>query len=563
MGSPRPILHLVALTVISASMVAAGLGGIARTQSSAPVLIPRQSVDLRAYDTSQSGARAMSSRGNSTSISLLVHLEPGYSPRGGRRVGTAPGLRQIIVPASGAATTASTVRKLDGVSLVERDTLMRWSSDVAVNGAPADPMSATAWSLPAIGWPTTPKFSSTPTIAVLDSGLETIHPEFAGDIRPGVPKIAATWSTLTDSTAVPDEFGHGTATASVAAALTGNGKGITGVAPASQVMMVKVGGMDGVRVSDAVEGVDWATRNGARVINMSFSTPERSLALRDAVHRAVASGVVVIAAVGNDGCAESGGGNELQYPAGFSHVIGVAASTPSESIACFSNWGSEVDIAAPGTEIAVAVPDSPRNGTLRSPGGYRTADGTSFAAPSVSGAAALILAQNPTWRPEQVRAALMGSARDIGPRGVDPYSGRGLLQIPAALALATAPSVDLNEVNDDIAQARNLPSIRGRLSYTGVLDRANDPSDIRAVRVGKSGTVRVGLSGTGSMKSEVVIWSSRATSTTATGSSARKTMLFRGPKQAKARGLKPGSTVYVQVVTRRGSSGYRISVSST
>ena len=162
----------------------------------------------------------------------------------------------------------------------------------------------------------------------------------------------------------------------------------------------------------------WAADHGAKVINLSLGGPEADKILQVAVDHATAKGALVVVAAGNDGTATT------QYPAAYPNALAVAATDSHGALTLFSSYGDWVDVAAPGVAIT-----STYLGTTYATGGA----GTSFASPIVAGVAALVRTQNPTWTPAKIAARIEGSATDIGPPGVNPYDGHGLIDAGAAV----------------------------------------------------------------------------------------------------------------------------------
>ncbi|QHT57760.1 S8 family serine peptidase [Cellulomonas sp. H30R-01] len=256
-------------------------------------------------------------------------------------------------------------------------------------------------------------------VAVLDSGVDTTHEDLVARMLPG--------TDLVDGDDDPaDPKGHGTLVAGSIAATGDNGTGGVGVAYDASVLPVRV--LDTLLTttdSRAAAGIAWAVAHGADVVNLSFGAPEPSGVLLDAIRSAVAAGVVVVAAAGNTG------DQVPQYPAAYAPdvdgLLSVSATNDAGALTGWASWGDTVSVAAPGTLVV-----GPRPG-----GGYQWGWGSSFAAPLVSGAAALVLAGTPGLAPAAVEQRLVSTARDAGPRGYDPYYGAGLLDVAAA---ATATS---------------------------------------------------------------------------------------------------------------------------
>lgn len=284
-------------------------------------------------------------------------------------------------------------------------------------------------------------------IAVLDTGVFAEHEDLAGAVLPG-------WDFVNGDPNPADDHGHGTAVAGIAAARGDNGLGFVGAAWGASVLPVKV--LDGAgHGNDATvaEGIRWAAEQGADIINLSLGGPGSSTTLRDAMAYAVGLGSVVVVAAGNDGSAVA------QYPAAYAPeiegVVAVGATDSWGSLTEFSSWGDWVTLAAPGFDIGFPGAD----------GDYYMGDGTSFAAPYVSGAAALLVAQGASG-PAAVEASLTSTARDAGPRGVDPYYGHGVLDVAAALGLGT--SVPLDRMSGDATPEDGLPALAVDLAGTAV-----------------------------------------------------------------------------------------------
>ncbi|WP_433158980.1 S8 family serine peptidase [Kribbella sp. CA-247076] len=257
------------------------------------------------------------------------------------------------------------------------------------------------------------------TVAVLDTGVDAGHPDLAGHLLSG-------YNTFNTALPPTDGDGHGTAVTGIIAAGTSNTIGIAGVAWNAQVRPVKVLDDNG-EGSDAnvINGINWAVRNGARVINMSLGGDGDNPILHTAIKNAVAQGVVLVAASGNSGLSAP------HYPAAYPEVLSVGATNWYGALTEFSTYGDTVDIAAPGYNITSTAPRA------KTPPGYDPywlgLSGTSFSSPIVAGVAALVRNKWPSFTPAQVMARLKATARDAGPRGIDPYFGAGMLDAYAAL----------------------------------------------------------------------------------------------------------------------------------
>jgi hypothetical protein len=324
-------------------------------------------------------------------------------------------------------------------------------------------------------------------ISLVDSGVDLDHPEFAG--RPNL---------ITLNTQEPQPFGgvHGTSVASVVGAQE-NGVGIVGVYPDAVIRSWDAATGLGTELTSSaiVDGILTSSRLGRSVINLSLGGPDPDAAIEAAIDLAVARGSLVVAASGNDGEERS----PLSYPAAFPHVLTVAATQQDGSVAPFSSASRFVDLAAPGAQIPVATLD-PETGTPT----WALEDGTSFAAPLVSGAAAWIWTLRPSLDAGQVAQILRTSATDIGAPGRDAASGFGLLNVPRAISLP-APVRDQSESNDDVDDVtpgrqgyHGTPAFTRRAKTSnrtsGRVDAAEDPRDVYRVWLPKGKKVRARLS---------------------------------------------------------------------
>jgi subtilisin family serine protease len=290
-------------------------------------------------------------------------------------------------------------------------------------------------------------------VSVLDTGLDLSHPEFTG-------QVARTYDAIPAGGGVTDFVGHGTFVTGLIAALDGNGLGGKGVAGSTKVMAVRASTNGNFDLSDLIRGIEFSVRAGADVINMSFAgdgfDPSGALALARALALAFDNYALSVAAAGNN--AENG--NPLEVPAAFlggrrggiGIGLSVAATRPDGSPASFSDHNDYVSLAAPG---AAANPDDCHHGVFStlpastSPpwqedgcpnvftgaGGahYAYAEGTSFAAPIVSGLAAVVWQAERRLAPEQVAHVLMRSADGSG---WNEFTGAGVVDGEAGVKLA-------------------------------------------------------------------------------------------------------------------------------
>jgi YD repeat-containing protein len=296
-------------------------------------------------------------------------------------------------------------------------------------------------------------------VAVVDGGVDFSHPDLINnrwrnegelsngrdDDRNGYENDLHGWDWVADSGEIKDGQGHGTAVAGLVAAEGDNAAGVAGVMWRASLMSLRVLDASGMGdVASAIEAIDYAVAKGAQVINCSWGTGEESQALRDAVARAAARGVVVVASAGN-----GGRDNDAQgyYPASYDlpNVIAVAGTDGMDNLAGWSNHGfSRVHVAAPGVGVLSTAKG----------GGYEAVDGTSAAAALVSGVAGLVKTLRPALKPERVREAVVRTARTVSGLEGRVASG-GVVDASGALAAVSGwPSGPDFEIEGGTASPR-------------------------------------------------------------------------------------------------------------
>lgn len=448
-----------------------------------------------------------------------------------RRTGTRPKSLKPIPALVVDLPTGVSLRGIRGVRYVEPVVTRHLAY------TPTDPLVPKQWYLPFSGfytpWVTLPSFEPIP-VAVIDSGVDAGHPDLAGKILDA--------KSFVGGSAKVDTFGHGTFVAGLIGAEHDNGIGIAGLAPESELLIAKVVTKSRTIPVDAeARAIRWAVDHGARVINMSLGgvrdplDPERDTYSRleaDAVAYAVSNGVVVVAAVGNSDQAPVSPWKYASYPAALPHVLGVSATTDTGGIPSFSNRDLIYnDLAAPGLEILSILP---RPLTARfpqcteqgysscGPEEYREAQGTSFAAPQVTAAAAVLLSLHPTLQPDQVTRILQSTATDLDAatgcdacaEGRDAYSGWGRLNVADAIAALAGPLPprDFYEANDDLgAHAYPVSGVNRRVRAR--VDFWDDQDDVYAIRLNRNQPVYVGLTGSDtSVDLSLAFWLPRARS---------------------------------------------------
>jgi subtilisin family serine protease len=261
-------------------------------------------------------------------------------------------------------------------------------------------------------------------IAMLDTGVSPTHPDLKDQLRPGFDFIG-------NDPNPSDDNGHGTFTAGIVAAAGNNGIGVAGMTWGARVMPVKILDQDGRGpVSAFSQGIRYAVDQGAQIVNVSAGIPVPSQAMEAAVAYAIGKGRIVVAASGNqaDGV--------QNYPAAYTNVIAVSASTKEDRIADFSSYGSFVWVAAPGKDI---VSTYYKEGDT-----YAQLNGTSASTPYVSGTIALMLSQRGDLTIKAIREILKATAVDLDAVGFDPKAGYGRLDTLHSVIIATNPAPTLS-----------------------------------------------------------------------------------------------------------------------
>lgn len=286
------------------------------------------------------------------------------------------------------------------------------------------------------------------TVAVVDTGVAY---ENYSDSRGryykasdfGGTAFVSGYDFVYNDTHANDDNGHGTHVAGTVAQTTNNSLGVAGVAFKAAIMPIKVLDKNGSGTyANVAKGIKFAADKGAKVINLSLGGSSPSQTLLDAVSYAYSKGSTVVAASGNDGK------NVVAYPAGYDqYVMAIGATRFDETLAYYSNFGSSLDLVAPGGDLGVDQNgDGYADGVLQqtfqgrtSNLGYYFFQGTSMATPHVSAVAALVIANGNATAPDEVRTILQQSAEDLGSLGRDDTYGWGLVNAAAALGL-TSPS---------------------------------------------------------------------------------------------------------------------------
>lgn len=260
-------------------------------------------------------------------------------------------------------------------------------------------------------------------VAVVDNGIDASHPDLKS-------QITLPFDTVKENSSIAVGE-HGTHVAGIIGSSINNSIGGAGVAPNTKIMPINVFSGEFAYTSEIIQGIYHAVAKGADIINLSLGNYEYSNAFNTAIQDAHKKGVVIIAAAGNEKISSP------YYPASYNNVISVASSTSSDEVSNFSNYGKHIDIAAPGSSIYSTMPK----------GLYGVMDGTSMAAPMVSGVAALIKANEPALSNIEIENRLYASVDDLGVPGKDPVYGHGRVNTRKALLINYLPIPTVNSVS--------------------------------------------------------------------------------------------------------------------
>ncbi len=286
----------------------------------------------------------------------------------------------------------------------------------ALEAAVNDPGASSQWHLNKIGaysaWDITMGISGI-RVAVLDTGIDLDHPDLAG-------QIDAQTDVVDNDGSADDDDGHGTHVAGIIAAKANNGVGVAGIAPGVRLVVVDVFGPEYAYTTDIIKGLNYATSQGADVINMSFGSYESDSAFEAAVNQAAAAGAVCVAAAGNEGT------TAYCCPSDYDACVSVIATTSDDLKASWSNYGSLKDISAPGNVITSTYLN----------GQYASMNGTSMASPVIAGVVALVRSANPGLSAAEVKNILYSTTADLGASGRDDSFGYGRVDAYAAVTAA-------------------------------------------------------------------------------------------------------------------------------
>jgi subtilisin family serine protease len=469
----RPSLRLRALPWACVAALFAG------TAPAAAAPAPAADVDARG----RGGTAIVSFRNERALRSALARVPA-------RVVRRLPALRAAeLRPRGSVARFAARLSRLPGIASVQAVRTRRAAVEPALLPSPFSG-GAYEWQYEATRSHNVPvealSAAASVTIAVVDTGADLSAPDLAA-------KEPAAFDVRTHSGDVSDLNGHGTFVSSLAAGSVSNGEGIAGFGGDARLLVIRTGTAEGVMSDvDAATAIVHAVERGAKIINLSFGGSATSEVERRAIDFAVSRGVLLVAAAGN----AYEDGNPVIYPAAHLQPEGsagrggrglaVAASTPAGGRADFSSTGSYISLAAPGQDVFAAVsshspeaayPRIPLPGSLR--GLYGFASGTSFAAPQVAGAAALVWGVNPSLKAADVAQILKETAHG---NGWNPELGFGVLDVAAAVARASGrPEVAAEPEAAPAAAVLRVSRTSGRAPLRVRLDAALRSSNADAV----------------------------------------------------------------------------------
>jgi len=388
-------------------------------------------------------------------------------------------LSRIIKVSFGKSVSESSIYELQ--NLDPSIEYIQKSTTYQMDFAPNDSLLSEQWALQKIqafdAWEKTTGVDSV-LLAIIDTGIDYLHPDLANKIyinsgetgtdnngqdkrsngiddddngfvddfmgwdftdREGFPFDSSGGDYLDWDNDPMDEHGHGTYIGGIAGAQTNNITGIAGVAPNIQLVNLRAFDPGGYGEEDDVAAaILYATNIGVKVINMSFGDNSFSLVLKDVVKFAYSRGVVLVGSSGNSGSSDP------HYPSGYSEVICVGNSTNEDFVAGSSNYGSTLDLVAPGTSIITTARDN----------NYASINGTSAATPFVSATAALLLSlQN--FTNEEIKQIIKSTTDDIGDPGWDLRSGAGRLNLRKALTVVAPSVIKFNKPLQDFATLEN------------------------------------------------------------------------------------------------------------
>ncbi len=321
--------------------------------------------------------------------------------------------------------TAQSLIGADGVTFVEEDVLAE------LYDAPNDTYYSSQLSLINFGYEdlySTGLNGSGVNVAVIDSGAAE-HTDIGDRLLDGYDVTGEGDENL-------DDVGHGSMCAGIIAAETNNGMGLASIAGGCNIIPIKAFTSKSSYISTIISAISYAINNyDIDVINMSFGFSDNSTAFRQVMNTAYSKGIILVAAAGNNTA------TTVKYPAGYSNVIGVNSVGDTKSVSSFSQINSGVNISAPGEGIYGFSTD----------GGYKSGNGTSYAAPFVTAMAAVAKEYNPDITPSEFLALLKSTSDDAGDEGYDTQYGWGIVNLSNFAEAIVPSSIVTVEIEDSRA----------------------------------------------------------------------------------------------------------------
>jgi subtilisin family serine protease len=379
----------------------------------------------------------------------------------------APGLRVYALPTPAGTTAdayADQLGKRSGVFATQVDHQMH-AAGLAQACADVPDANQSQALVNAVGAAAIVAPETTKPIAILDTGVDPNTSELRGRVLQG-------FNAATGSSDTSDIDGHGTEVAAVAAAKAGRFQGIS---PTSPILPIAIYNRSSETTAAwVVRGIQEAAARGAAVINLSSSNPSADVDPKDAavldqaITAAFAKGTITVVSAGNEGK------NDPAIPGSLTRVLTVGSASADGTRDAFSNFGPWIDVVSPGASMILPAP-----GDVCTTG-YGVASGTSFSAPAVAGAAALIWSQRPGLNAQQLFDVLrMGAVKDLYQGGRDDDSGFGLLDVATGIS-SGAPIKQPGEVDDDVFWLKQSPK-----THPTYLKKAHNATIKSAVEVGK------------------------------------------------------------------------------
>ncbi len=320
------------------------------------------------------------------------------------------------------------------INKISTDPYVRYAEPNGIGHAgsiPTDPNWNLQWGPPKIYAPAAWDYQKGNTgvvVAILDTGIDYNHLDLAGRVLPGY-SFARNLSDPGNTDPMDDnDMSHGTRVAGIVGAIMNNSRGIAGIAQVNLLPVKVCDRFANCKWEDIANGTYYAANNGAKVISMSINLDTYSTLGEQAANYAYYTKGALLVSISGNGI--SGGTNYIPYPAAFDTVIAVGATDSNDQRASFSNYGNKLELVAPGVDIYTTIRNNGYEGGSGS-------TGTSFAAPFVSGVAALIWSQNPSFNNEKVREVLRNTVVDLGTAGRDIYYGYGKVNAYGAVTKGT------------------------------------------------------------------------------------------------------------------------------